>query len=135
MTADAFKPAAFKSDLTYCPEGRGTAAITVPVATCFDIYYKIKSTEKTFSEIAKGMTASWYAQKAHYDFATGKPKSPKKYKDVEGLTGMLWKGKVGDGAATEEYVAFAMRNGCAAARFCVTINQKVPTSTTDKTPK
>jgi hypothetical protein len=70
------------------------------------------------------MTDSWYSQKAHYDFATGKAKAPKAYKDLEGLTAMLWKGKVGDGTANEDYVAFALRNGCAAARFCVTINAK-----------
>jgi hypothetical protein len=74
------------------------------------------------------MTAAWYKQKANYDFATGKAKgkiSDKTavYDDVAGLTAMLWKGATGAAPPTD-YGAFAVKAGCAAARFCVEPNKK-----------
>lgn len=107
---------------TACAEGVQTAA---GEATCFDILYKIKSTEKSHAEIAKGMTAAWYAQKDNYDFTTGLPTGTNKagkantYAEVAGLTAMLWKGAVG----TTDYAVFAVHAGCAAARFCLKINE------------
>jgi hypothetical protein len=95
-------------------------AITVTAATCTDIYYKVKSTDNTHAKIAKAMTAAWYAQKANYDFVKGLPTNSKTYDDVAGLTAMLWKGAV----PTTDFAAFAVKAGCAAARFCVKINEK-----------
>ena len=66
------------------------------------------------------MTDTWYAQKDKYDFAKGLPKGTNiagkanTYDDVDGLTAMLWKGGV---EAKTDYVAFAVKAGCAAARF------------------
>jgi hypothetical protein len=103
---------------TTCTAGLQKAAITIPKATCLDIYYKIKPTEKTHTQIGKAMTAAWYAQKANYDFATGKATNKKTYDDVAGLTALLWKG------AATDFAAFGIKAGCAAARFCVLINEK-----------
>jgi len=74
------------------------------------------------------MTGAWYAQKANYDFAKGKAKGKigtkaAGYDDVAGLTAMLWKGKTGDTPPTD-FAAFAVKGGCAAARFCVEPNKK-----------
>jgi hypothetical protein len=109
-----------------CVDGlqKGAAAIAVTAATCFDITYKVKPAEKTHAAIAKGMTAAWYAQKANYDFATGKPTNKKTYDDVAGLTAMLWAG----GVPTTDFAGFAVKAGCAAARFCAKVNEKVMTA-------
>ena len=77
------------------------------------------------------MTASWYAHLTNYDFTTHKPKNGKTYDQVAGLTAMIWKGN--DPVKTDadaDHVAFAIQAGCAAARFCKTMNAsgKYPTN-------
>jgi len=113
-----------------CVNGLEKTAIAIPAATCLDIFYQVPEADKTHSAIAKGMTAAWYAHKENYDFATGKPINGKTYDDVAGLTAMLWKGAV----PATDYAAFAVKAGCAAARFCVKINEQVLASGAVKQP-
>lgn len=99
------------------------SAGTFPEVGCFDVYRKLTATELSHSQIAKGMTSTWYGLKKDYDFTTGLAKGSKTYDDIAGFTAMIWKG----GVPTTDYVGFAVTAGCAGARFCVAINKKVGT--------
>jgi hypothetical protein len=89
---------------------------------CFDISM-IVTTQTTRKAMADALTAASYGDLDEYDFTKGTPVAgatkAADYHGVAGLTGMLWKGATGD------FAAFAVRPGCAAARFCKLINQKV----------
>jgi hypothetical protein len=61
------------------------------------------------------MTKLWYKETDHYNYAKGEAKKTKTYKDVEHLTAMLW---LGGGADDKDFAAYAIQDGCAAARFC-----------------
>lgn len=61
-----------------------------------------------------------------YNFETGEPTagaSIANYDAIATFTGMIWKGTPGVGA-TNDFAGFAVRPGCAAARFCSLINRK-----------
>jgi hypothetical protein len=115
--------------MTTCKAGKDLTVIADPAgdSVCTDMIYTIKATDRTHAAISKAMTKSWYDLKSNYDFALGKPKSTIKgkdatYDDVAGLTAMLWIGVVKDDPAATDFAAFAVKSGCAMARFCKTMN-------------
>jgi hypothetical protein len=128
--ADVKSAAALKIKLdaaTSCPAGRDATAIAAPDAACVDLYYVVKETDKSHAAIAKAMTKEWYALKSKYDITVGKTKDAiakasagadldKSYYPVAGFTGMLWKG----GTAADTWAGYAVKSGCAMARFCAT---------------
>jgi hypothetical protein len=91
-------------------------AITPNTIFCVSFLYKIGDTASNdIPTIAENMTKSFYKQMSDYDFTAHKPKTGKEYKDTNQFTAMVWKGA---GAPATDFAAFAIQNGCAAARFC-----------------
>jgi hypothetical protein len=86
--------------------------------------YKLGDAESNdIPTISENMAKSFYKQMSDYDFTTNKAKTGKDYPDVNQFTAMIWKGTGVATDKTDEFAAFAIQSGCAAARFCAKTNK------------
>jgi Ni,Fe-hydrogenase I large subunit len=91
---------------------------------CVNFLYKLGETESNdITKISENMAKSFYKQMSDYDYTTNKHKTDKTYDNVNQFTAMIWKGTADVANAADEFAAFAIQSGCAAARFCAKTNK------------
>jgi len=78
------------------------------------------------------MAKMFYKQIDDYDFTENKAKTGKTLADVAHFTAMIWAGSgtEADKKAAVNFSAFAIQNGCVAARFCAETNKPNDPATT-----